>query len=114
MRRLRWIDVVAAFPLLVSGVALPCAAQDAARDSSAIRSYYESGLRKNGIIGSSLALVRDGRVVLRDNYGLQSKSPEVPMEDETTYHWASCTKTLTGIAILQLRDRGSACRWTIH
>ena len=106
MRRLRWIDVVAAFPLLVSGVALPCAAQDAARDSRAIRSYYESGLRKNGIIGSSLALVRDGRVVLRDNYGLQSKSPEVPMEDETTYHWASCTKTLTGIAILQLRDRG--------
>jgi CubicO group peptidase (beta-lactamase class C family) len=71
-----------------------------------MRSYYEAGLRRNGIVGSSLALVRDGRVVLRDNYGLQSKSPDVPVDDDTTYHWASCTKTFTGIAIMQLRDRG--------
>ena len=28
------------------------------------------------------------------------------MDDETIYHWASITKTLTGIAIMQLRDRG--------
>jgi CubicO group peptidase (beta-lactamase class C family) len=45
-------------------------------------------------------------VVLRDNFGLQGKSPDVPVDDDTTYHWASCTKTFTGIAILQLRDRG--------
>jgi CubicO group peptidase (beta-lactamase class C family) len=25
---------------------------------------------------------------------------------QTIYHWASITKTMTGIAILQLRDRG--------
>ncbi len=28
------------------------------------------------------------------------------MDDDTIFHWASITKTLTGIAVLQLRDRG--------
>lgn len=84
----------------------PCCSQGPMLDTASIRSFYESGLQKNGIVGSSLALVQDGKVVLRDNYGLQSKAPAVPVDDETTYHWASCTKTLTGIAIMQLRDRG--------
>lgn len=80
--------------------------ESAGPDLSAVRSYYESGLKKNGIQGSSLALIRDGRIVLHDNYGVQSRSPEAAVNDDTTYHWASCTKTLTGIAIMQLRDRG--------
>src|SRR5271154_6139400 len=106
MRRRRLLDLFAIFPLLALSAAMPCVAQDASPDFAAIRSYYESGVRKNGVVGSSLALIRDGRVVLRDDFGLQSMSPDVPVDDETTYHWASCTKTLTGIAILQLRDRG--------
>jgi CubicO group peptidase (beta-lactamase class C family) len=71
-----------------------------------IRSFYESGLHTNGIIGSSLVLIRNGQVVLNDNYGRQNLTPDVPVDDNTTYHWASCTKTFTGIAIMQLRDRG--------
>jgi CubicO group peptidase (beta-lactamase class C family) len=92
--------------MAVSSIALPCCAQDSLPNAASVRSFYEAGLRRNGIVGSSLALVRDGRVILRDNYGLQGKSPDVPVDHETTYHWASCTKTLTGIAIMQLRDRG--------
>lgn len=80
-------------------------AESTAPDLATIRSYYESGLKKNGILGSSLALIGDGRVVLHDNYGIQGKSPDVAVNDDTAYHWASCTKTFTGIAIMQLRDR---------
>jgi len=69
-----------------------------------IKTFYESGLRRNGIIGSSLILIRNGEVVLHDNYGRQSETQ--PVDDNTTYHWASVTKTFTGIAIMQLRDRG--------
>ena len=29
-----------------------------------------------------------------------------PVDEETIFHWASITKTFTGIAIMQLRDRG--------
>jgi len=85
---------------------VPCVAHGQVANSSAIRTYYESGLRRNGIVGSTLALVRGGKVVFRDDYGLQNKSPDEPVDGNTTYHWASCTKTLTGIAIMQLRDRG--------
>ena len=107
---------VQAWTALASALAvLPCLAQSshagqpvqsALPNAAEIRSYFESGLRANGILGSSLALIRDGKVVLRDTYGVQARSPDVPVDDNTTYHWASCTKTLTGIAIMQLRDRG--------
>ncbi|WP_158752360.1 serine hydrolase [Acidobacterium sp. S8] len=69
-----------------------------------IKTFYESGLQRNGILGSSLMLIRNGEVVLHDNYGKQSDTQ--PVDDNTTYHWASVTKTFTGIAIMQLRDRG--------
>ena len=95
------------FPLLVLAVALvPTLRAQSADSIPAISSYYEHGLRKNGIIGSSLVLIRNGSVVLHDNFGQQSLTPAVPVDDNTTYHWASCTKTFTGIAIMQLRDRG--------
>lgn len=69
-----------------------------------IKSFYEAGLQRNGIVGSSLMLIRDGKLVLDDNCGRQSATE--PVDDNTTYHWASVTKTFTGIAIMQLRDRG--------
>jgi CubicO group peptidase (beta-lactamase class C family) len=104
----RCLVAVTLLSIVLPAVCAPglCLAQADLPNAAEIRSYFEAGLRRNGIVGSSLALVRDGRVVLRDNYGLQGKSPNVPVDDETTYHWASCTKTLTGIAIMQLRDRG--------
>ena len=73
---------------------------------AALTSFYVSGLHRNGIVGSSLVLMHDNRVVLHENYGLQNLAPAQPVNDDTTYHWASITKTFTGIAILQLRDRG--------
>ncbi len=69
-----------------------------------IKSFYEAGLARNGIVGSSLLLLRHGQVVLWDRYGRQSATE--PTDENTTYHWASVTKTFTGIAVMQLRDRG--------
>jgi CubicO group peptidase (beta-lactamase class C family) len=66
---------------------------------------YRAALQKGGIVGSSLMVVRDGQIVARQNEGLQDLKGE-PVTDATIYHWASITKTFTGIAIMQLRDRG--------
>ena len=95
-------------PIFLFAVAatVSCVAQESIPNAAEVRSFYEAGLRKNGIVGSSLVLVRQGHVVLQDQYGLQNRSPEQPVDESTTYHWASITKTLTGIAIMQLRDRG--------
>ena len=67
---------------------------------------YRRALDKGGIVGSSLMVVRDGEIVARQNEGLQNREPRVPVTNGTIYHWASITKTFTGIAIMQLRDRG--------
>ena len=45
-------------------------------------------------------------VPLSTFYGLADAERNRPVDEETIYHWASITKTLTGIAIMQLRDRG--------
>jgi CubicO group peptidase (beta-lactamase class C family) len=98
---------VCVFGLTILALVLgPHPARSQTPDYAAIRSFYESGLQKNGILGSTLALVRDGKVVFEDRFGVQSIAPKTPVDENTTYHWASCTKTLTGIAIMQLRDRG--------
>jgi CubicO group peptidase (beta-lactamase class C family) len=77
---------------------------------------YRRALDKGGIVGSSLMVVRDGQIVARQNEGLQNREPptsaeatagrRTPVTNDTIYHWASITKTFTGIAIMQLRDRG--------
>jgi CubicO group peptidase (beta-lactamase class C family) len=71
-----------------------------------IRALHGDLVRRAGIAGSSLALLVDGRVVGRSDHGFQDLERQRPVDDRTIYHWASITKTLTGIAIMQLRDRG--------
>ncbi|MGI8770095.1 MAG: serine hydrolase domain-containing protein [Acidobacteriaceae bacterium] len=103
---MRTSHVILATLALFFATASLSAQSPSASSLAALKSFYVSGLQRNGIVGSSLVLIHDNRVVLHENYGLQNLSPAQPVNDDTTYHWASITKTFTGIAILQLRDRG--------
>lgn len=104
LRRLAF--VIATLALLAPhapGQAPP--AGDFSRAFQEFRANYLSELRKAGFVGSSFYLVRDNRVVAKELYGLADAGRGVPVDEETIYHWASITKTFTGIAIMQLRDR---------
>ncbi|MFB3852647.1 MAG: serine hydrolase domain-containing protein [Vicinamibacterales bacterium] len=68
--------------------------------------FYRDGVEKAGIVGSSLLLIRDGAVVARETAGYADLEARRPVDADTIFHWASITKTFTGIAIMQLRDRG--------
>lgn len=70
------------------------------------KTFYEQGNRKNGIVGSSFMLIQDGQVIAQEFFGLANQEKQQPVDESTIYHWASITKTFTGIAIMQLRDRG--------
>jgi CubicO group peptidase (beta-lactamase class C family) len=70
------------------------------------RQFHRTEMRRAAIVGSSFYFVRDGRVVAADHLGEQDADAHVPVDAQTIYHWASITKTMTGIAIMQLRDRG--------
>lgn len=68
----------------------------------AFQAYVDS----DHVVGASVVYVRDGRVVTRYDAGLQDRAAGVRVDSQTIYHWGSITKSLTAIAIMQLRDRG--------
>jgi len=70
------------------------------------KAFYEQQLKQHGIVGSSFMLVHDNQIVAQNFYGLAHLEQNRPVNENTIYHWASITKTFTGIAIMQLRDRG--------
>src|SRR5574338_1627223 len=58
-----------------------------------VASGYRAALQQAGIVGSSLMLLRNGRVLAHENVGRQDAESGTPVDDDTIYHWASITKT---------------------
>ena len=80
----------------------PAAADERAFDSALrdFRQLHRAETRRANIAGSSFYFVRDGRTVAADHLGEQDAEAHVPVDARTIYHWASITKTMTGIAIM--------------
>jgi CubicO group peptidase (beta-lactamase class C family) len=82
-----------------------------------VAAFFHDAARDRGVVGGSLWFVRHGQVLARELHGHADLAAGRAVTDETIFHWASNTKTLTGIAVLQLRDRGllslddPAIRW---
>ena len=96
-------------PLLRYLCALPFAflALQAADDPwSRVAAVYHRRVQEAGISGSGLMVVRNGAVVHQAFEGFQDLDARRPVDADTVFHWASITKTFTGVAIMQLRDRG--------
>ena len=77
--------------------------------SDAYKSFkvlYERELKDAGIVGSSFVFLKDNKVVAEKHYGYANIEKKQPVDADTIYHWASNTKPFTGIAIMQMRDRG--------
>jgi len=77
---------------------------DAAWDD--VTSRFDADLEANSYVGGSLYFLEDGVVVARHHYGSQSLDPVRPVDDDTIWHWASITKMLTAIGVMQLSERG--------
>ncbi len=72
---------------------------------TSVASTFHARVKDAGIVGSSLMFVRNGAVVRKEFEGYQDLATKRPVDEETIFHWASITKTFTGVAIMQLRDR---------
>jgi CubicO group peptidase (beta-lactamase class C family) len=70
------------------------------------KTFYEQSMRKHGIVGSGFMLIQDREVVAQEFFGLADIEKQETVDEDTIFHWASITKTFTGVAIMQLRDRG--------
>jgi CubicO group peptidase (beta-lactamase class C family) len=105
----RFMFGVLTFSLFVTATpsqSAPDTPADFARAYREFRTNYQNELRRHGIVGSSFFLIRDNQVVAKELYGLANIELNRAVDEDTIYHWASITKTFTGIAIMQLRDRG--------
>ena len=67
----------------------------------ALRSFVTG----DSVVGAAAVFVRDGRVMAREAIGLSDRGRREPVDSNTIFHWGSITKTLTAVAIMQLRDR---------
>jgi len=88
------------------GAMAPARADTSADAWARVVETFHHRVQEAGIVGSSLLFVRDGAVAGTAVDGFQQLDTKRAVDDRTIFHWASITKTMTGIAILQLRDRG--------
>jgi CubicO group peptidase (beta-lactamase class C family) len=72
----------------------------------AFTAAFDGYARGDGVVGGIVVVLQDGRVLARHAYGRGDLRLARLPDERAVYHWASITKTLTAIAILQLRDRG--------
>jgi len=98
----------------LAGLSIGVGAQEGGRQTAAgpttpgwaeAARFHEERVEQAGIVGSSVFLVREGNVVAQQQVGYQDREAKRPVDADTIFHWGSITKTFTGIAIMQLRDR---------
>jgi CubicO group peptidase (beta-lactamase class C family) len=93
-------------PVLAATAALFLTQTAAGDPSSRVVALLRQRVDQAGIVGASLMFMKNGAVTTKAFAGYQDLATKRPVDEETIYHWASITKTLTGVAIMQLRDRG--------
>jgi CubicO group peptidase (beta-lactamase class C family) len=72
----------------------------------AFQPRFETVLTHHGVVGGGFAFVHGPAPATQFFLGQARTETEQRVDADTAYNWASITKTMTAIAILQLRDRG--------
>ena len=67
---------------------------------------YLKGLERSGRFSGAVLVARDGRVLLRQGYGLADAERGVPFTPDTPHRVASISKMVTAMVVLRLRDAG--------
>lgn len=90
--------------VIVLLAAAPCAAQDAL--IAKVDALVKTEMQKNKVPGVSLAIVKDGRVVLAKGYGLANVELQVPVKPETVFQSGSMGKQFAATAVMMLVEDG--------
>ena len=70
-----------------------------------IDSTYLSLVKKNKIVGASIAIIDNGKIVYSTGYGYADAEAKKPATDSTIYRIGSITKSFTALSVLQLHER---------
>jgi len=83
-----------------------CVPGNAGAQIEAFHAKFDAVLMQHGIVGGGFAFVHGAQPATQYFFGEARNDTHQRVDAETAYNWASITKTMTAIAILQLRDRG--------
>ncbi len=84
---------------------LACVTMSAQVHQTQIDSIFVQ-LKSANAPGAAVLVVRDGKIVLEQGYGLGDLRSHVPITAETNFRLASCTKQFTAMAIMLLAHDG--------
>ena len=80
--------------------------QNARAQLASLETDFRAQLTRHGVVGGGLTVIHAGTPPSEFIFGEARRENHQPVDADTAYNWASITKTMTAIAILQLRDRG--------
>lgn len=75
--------------------------------TAGLRAEIPALMRKAGIPGLQIALVRDGQIVWQQGFGVRNAETGLPVTDETLFEAASLTKPFFAYAVMKLVDEGT-------
>ncbi len=77
-----------------------------AKQTEKVDAFVREKMKANHIPGLSLAVVRDGKIVLAKGYGMANLELAAPATEKTSFAIYSITKTFTGMATMMLVEEG--------
>src|SRR5260370_4361146 len=94
--------------LVLAGLSLTafCVPQTARAEIEPFHAKFDAVLTQHGVVGGGFAFVHGASPATQYFFGEARNDTHQGVDRDTAYNWASITKTMTAIAILQLRDRG--------
>jgi CubicO group peptidase (beta-lactamase class C family) len=106
----RWIPFLVAFfaSCCASAPARPKTVErgDYAKVGEYVSSLARYLMKKQDVVGLSIALVDDQRIVWAEGFGYADKARNIPASPETVYRAGSISKLFTATAAMQLAERG--------
>ncbi|HEY6686785.1 MAG TPA: serine hydrolase domain-containing protein [Propionibacteriaceae bacterium] len=75
-------------------------------DQLEMRARVDEILNRRPAVGFALGVVRNGSLQCFQSQGVADIAAHTPITEDTVFRIASITKTFTGIAVMQLWERG--------
>lgn len=91
--------------LLLIFLLLPTGLCTAEEKDDILRTNLDAIMKKYGVPGSQVAIVRGGEVIFTYNWGVTNRQKD-PVTDETYFRTASITKMVSAMGVMQLVESG--------
>jgi D-alanyl-D-alanine carboxypeptidase len=73
-------------------------------DVAAVDAYIAGQVAARGFVGLSVAIVREGAIVLEKGYGQRELAPDVPVQADTPFEIGSISKQFVSALVLLLAE----------